>query len=152
MLRIRFFKVGRKGQPFYKIVVTDKNNAPAGGRFIDEIGFYNPLTKEFSIKEEKVSEWRDKGAQCSDTVRNLLIKKGIIKGKKANVFSLSERKKKEIEDKKEKEKVERENKEKEEAKKEEVTDKKEEETEKEEVIEKKEEDDSQEAKKANDEK
>ncbi len=151
MLRIRFFKVGRKGQPFYKIVVTDKNNAPVGGRFIDEIGFYNPITKEFSIKEEKVSEWKDKGAQCSDTVRNLLIKKGIIKGKKANVFSLSERKKKEIEDKKEKGRVEKENKEKEEeAKKVEVAD--EEEAEKEEVSEKKEEGGSQEAEKPNDEK
>ncbi len=99
MLRIRFFRTGRKKQPFYKIVVTDKNNPPSSGRFIDELGFYNPLTKECEIKKEKVAEWMGKGAQPSDVVRNLLIKKEIIEGEKVNVVSISRKRKAKIEEK-----------------------------------------------------
>ncbi len=96
MLRIRFFRTGRKGQPFYKIVVTDKNNPPASGRIKESVGFYNPLTKECKIESEKVLAWIGKGAQPSDVVHNLLIKKGVIKGKKSNVVFLSEKKKAKI--------------------------------------------------------
>ncbi len=103
MLRIRFFRKGRKKQPFYKIVVTDKNNPPASGRFVEDVGFYNPLTKECQIKGERVIYWMEKGAHPSDVVRNLLIKKEIIKGEKVNVVSISEKRKEKIAGKKEKE-------------------------------------------------
>ncbi len=103
MLRIRFFRKGRKGQPFYKIVVTDKNNPPASGRFVEEVGFYNPHTKECEISKEKVVNWMGKGAQPSDVVHNLLVKKGIIEGKKINVVSLSKKRKEKLDEKKEKE-------------------------------------------------
>ena len=96
MLKIRLFKVGRKKQPFYKIVVTDKNNPSTGGRFIEEIGFYNPFSKECKVNEEKARNWIEIGAGFSDTINNLFIKKGIIKGKKVNVFSLSKKKKEEL--------------------------------------------------------
>lgn len=82
MLAIRFFRRGRKNQPFYKIVVTDKRNPPQGGRFLESLGFYNPLTKERKLNPQRVQYWLSVGAQPSETIHNLLIKEGIIKGKK----------------------------------------------------------------------
>lgn len=84
MLVIRLLRRGRKNQPFFRIVVTDKRNPPKGGRFTDIIGFLNPLTKEKKIDAEKVKYWLSVGAQTSDTVNNLLIKEKIIQGKKIN--------------------------------------------------------------------
>jgi small subunit ribosomal protein S16 len=102
MLRIRFFRKGRKKQPFYKIVVTDKNNPPSSGRFVEEVGFYNPHTKECKIEGERVIYWIEKGAQPSDVVHNLLIKKEIIKGEKKNVVSITKKRQAKIEEEKKK--------------------------------------------------
>ncbi|HPD19789.1 MAG TPA: 30S ribosomal protein S16 [Candidatus Pacearchaeota archaeon] len=85
MLMIRLFKIGKKKQPSYKVVVTDKRNAPARGKFVEEIGTYNPLTKEAAFKKERVLYWLGTGAQASDTVHNLLIKHNIIQGEKRKV-------------------------------------------------------------------
>ncbi len=82
MLTIRLFRVGKKRQPTYKIVVTDKKNPPSAGRFVEEIGFYNPLTKERKINKERALYWISNGAQQSDTVYNFLITDKIIQGKK----------------------------------------------------------------------
>lgn len=82
MLVIRFFRTGKKNQPFFKIVVTEKTRPPRGGRFVEELGFYNPLTKEKNVKKDRVKYWISVGAQPSDTVYNLLVKEGIIEGKK----------------------------------------------------------------------
>jgi len=91
MLRIRFFRKGRKKQPFYKIVVTDKNNPPSSGRFVEDVGFYNPLTKECAVKKERVLYWIEKGAYPSGVVKNLLITKGVLEGEKVNVVSFSKK-------------------------------------------------------------
>ena len=56
MLRIRLFRIGKKHQPSFKIVVVDKKRAPKGGRFVDELGFINPLTKEKSVDKEKAKQ------------------------------------------------------------------------------------------------
>lgn len=85
MLKIRFFRVGKKRQPSFKIVVTDQKNPPRGGRFVEEVGFYNPLTKEKVLKPERIKFWLEKGAKPSDTVHNLLVREGVIKGKKIGV-------------------------------------------------------------------
>jgi small subunit ribosomal protein S16 len=95
MLTIRFFRIGKKHQPFYKIVVTDKKNPPKGGRFVEEVGFFNPLTKEKSLKGERIKHWISKGAKASDTVYNLLIKEKILKGKKIDLHKKAKKKKKE---------------------------------------------------------
>ncbi len=87
MLVIRFLRRGKKNQPFFRIVVTDKRNPPQGGRFLEILGFYNPLTKEKKVKTERVKYWLSVGAQPSDTVYNLLISEGVIKGKKLPVHS-----------------------------------------------------------------
>jgi small subunit ribosomal protein S16 len=82
MLVIRFLRVGKKKQPSYKIVVTDKKNPPRAGRFVEQVGFYNPLTKEKILKGERIKYWLSVGAKTSDTVYNLLVREGIIEGKK----------------------------------------------------------------------
>jgi small subunit ribosomal protein S16 len=72
-VRIRLKRTGTNRKPAYRVVVTD-SRSPRDGRFIEEIGFYNPLTKppQVRIDQEKVSAWMKKGAQPSDTVRHLL--------------------------------------------------------------------------------
>ncbi len=85
MLVIRFLRVGKRNQPSFYIVVTEKERAPKSGSFIEKVGFYNPLTKECGIKAERVKYWLSVGAKPSDTVWNLLVSKGIIKGKKIPV-------------------------------------------------------------------
>lgn len=82
MLVIRLFRIGKKKQPSFKIVVTDKRRPPKGGRFVQEVGFYNPLTKEKILRAERIKYWLSVGAKPSDTVHNLLIKEKIITGKK----------------------------------------------------------------------
>ncbi|MCD5384725.1 MAG: 30S ribosomal protein S16, partial [Candidatus Pacebacteria bacterium] len=82
MITIRLLRIGKKKQPSYKIVVTNKKNSPSAGRFIQQVGFYNPITKEKSINGERVNYWISKGASVSDTVYNLLISEKIIEGNK----------------------------------------------------------------------
>lgn len=88
---MRFFRVGKKNQPAFKIVVTDKRNPPRGGRFVEQVGFYNPLTKEKLLEKERVQYWIQKGAQPSPTVYNLLIKEGVFQGKKIAVHKKSKK-------------------------------------------------------------
>jgi len=78
-VRIRLRRMGAKKRPFYRIVVAD-SRAPRDGRFIEEIGYYNPMTEpsELKIDGEKARKWIDQGAQPSDTVRALLKKSGAI--------------------------------------------------------------------------
>lgn len=82
MLVIRFFRVGKKNQPSFKIVVTDKRKPPRAGRYIEEVGFWNPLTKEKVLKPERVKYWLSVGAKPSPTVFNLLVSEKIVEGKK----------------------------------------------------------------------
>lgn len=96
MLAIRLFRTGKKHQPFYKIIVADKNNPPKGGRFAEELGFLNPITKENKINGERAKYWISKGAKPSDTVYNLLIKEKILEGKKIPVHKKSKKKQEEI--------------------------------------------------------
>lgn len=85
MLVIRLFRVGNKNQPLFKIVVTDKTKPPRSGRFVEEVGFYNPLTKEKKFQAERIKYWLKSGAQPSDTVYNLLVVEKIIEGEKRKI-------------------------------------------------------------------
>jgi small subunit ribosomal protein S16 len=82
MLMIRLFRVGKKNQPAFKIIVTDKRNPPRGGKFVEEVGFWNPLTKEKILKSERIKYWLSVGAQPSASVYNILVEEKIIEGKK----------------------------------------------------------------------
>ena len=70
--------MGKKKQPVYKLVAAD-SRSPRDGKFLEDIGLYNPLTKPHTIeiKEDRALYWLDKGAQPSDTVKSLLKQKGI---------------------------------------------------------------------------
>ena len=85
MLMIRLQRFGKKGQPSFRVVVTDSHNSAKSGRFLEILGFYNPYTKERKINGERALHWISHGAQVSGTAHNLLIREGIIKGKKIDV-------------------------------------------------------------------
>ncbi|CEH32022.1 30S ribosomal protein S16 [Aneurinibacillus migulanus] len=78
-VKIRLKRMGQKKAPFYRVVVAD-SRAPRDGRFIEEIGTYNPVTQpaEVQIDEEKALKWLTTGAQPTDTVRNLFRKQGLM--------------------------------------------------------------------------
>jgi len=82
MLVIRLFRVGKKNQPSFKIVVVDKRKSSTKGPYIEELGFWNPLTKGKVLKPERIKYWLSVGAKPSDTVYNLLVSEKIIEGKK----------------------------------------------------------------------
>jgi len=73
MLSIRLMRMGAKKKPFYRVVVAEKS-MPRDGRFVEILGYYNPLTDppEIKIDEEKLSSWIKKGAKPTDTVRSLI--------------------------------------------------------------------------------
>lgn len=73
MVKIRLKRMGNKFNAFYRIVAADAK-APRDGRFIEEVGFYNPNSKELKIDKELVFKWLNDGAQPTDTVRNLFKK------------------------------------------------------------------------------
>ena len=79
MVKIRLRRMGAKKAPFYRVVVAD-SRSPRDGRFIEEIGYYDPMTEPATVKidAEKAQKWIKNGAQPSDTVRSLLKKSGII--------------------------------------------------------------------------
>ncbi|ACL75089.1 30S ribosomal protein S16 [Ruminiclostridium cellulolyticum] len=78
-VKIRLKRMGAKKNPFYRVVVAD-SRYPRDGRFIEEIGTYNPIVEpvQFKIDAEKVQKWIKNGAQPTDTVKSLLKKQGII--------------------------------------------------------------------------
>ena len=79
MVKMRLKRMGMRKEPFYRVVVTDSRNS-RDGRFIEEIGYYNPLSDPTVIKfdEEKAKKWLSTGAQPTDTVRGLLKKSGLM--------------------------------------------------------------------------
>lgn len=80
-VKIRLKRMGMKKMPFYRIVVAD-SRSPRDGRFIQEIGYYDPRENPAKIKvdAEAAKKWIDNGAQPTDTVRALLKKSGAIEG------------------------------------------------------------------------
>ncbi|MBQ2758884.1 MAG: 30S ribosomal protein S16 [Clostridia bacterium] len=78
-VKIRLRRMGAKRAPFYRIVVAD-SRYPRDGRFIEEIGYYNPMTEPADVKvdADKVKQWIANGAQPTDTVKSLLKKNGIV--------------------------------------------------------------------------
>ena len=79
-VKIRLRRMGAKKAPFYRVVVAD-SRYPRDGRFIEEIGYYDPMKNPADIKidAEKAQKWLNNGAQPTDTVKALLNKSDIIK-------------------------------------------------------------------------
>ena len=78
-VKIRLKRMGSNKKPFYRIVVAD-SRAPRDGKFIEEIGFYNPVSanKETRINDEKALKWLSEGAQPTDTAKNILSASGVM--------------------------------------------------------------------------
>jgi len=89
--RIRLKRIGAKKKPAYRVVVAD-SRSPRDGRFIEELGYYQPTANPEVVKidEEKTLAWLARGAQPSDTVRALLKKTGVWEKRTANNAAVEE--------------------------------------------------------------
>ena len=78
-VKIRLKRMGAKKKPFYRVIVAD-SRSPRDGKFIEELGYYNPLTEpaEVKIDADKAKQWLSNGAQQTDTVKGLFKKSGIL--------------------------------------------------------------------------
>ena len=101
MLTIRLQRVGKTKKPTYRLVISEKARDPQD-RHLELLGTYNPHDKEKGVafNVERIQYWIGKGAQTSNTVHNLLLKSGAIKGKVARSVYLSTDRKKKMDDKK----------------------------------------------------
>ena len=80
MVKLRLKRMGKKGAPFYRIVAAD-SRSPHDGRFIEQIGTYNPTKAEekVTLDKELAKKWLSNGAQPTDTVRSILSHEGVLK-------------------------------------------------------------------------
>lgn len=81
MLRLRLQRRGKKNYATYRVVVADQR-APVKGKFVADVGSYNPHTDAFNVDGERVNDWLSKGVQASSTVHNLLVTHGLIEADK----------------------------------------------------------------------
>ena len=77
MLKLRLKRLGKKRYPFYRLVIME-NTSRRNGRPIEEVGYYNPMTKESKFETEKIKKWLSYGVKPTETVFNLLAKAEII--------------------------------------------------------------------------
>lgn len=77
-VKIRLKRMGAKKDPFYRVVVAD-SRSPRDGRFIDELGYYNPTKNPaiINVNDDKAIDWLQKGAQPTETVKSLFTKAGV---------------------------------------------------------------------------
>jgi small subunit ribosomal protein S16 len=99
MLSIRMSRVGRRKSPTYRLIVSDKRKDP-WGKYLELLGHYNPRSKEFVYKAERITHWISVGAQASGTVHNLLLKHGLAKGKTVKPVTINAKRKAKMDEKK----------------------------------------------------
>ncbi|MFA6304573.1 MAG: 30S ribosomal protein S16 [Patescibacteria group bacterium] len=88
MLSIRFSRTGKKKQPYFRVILTEKQKDP-WGKYIELLGNYNPRSKETNLKTDRIKYWLSVGAQATTSIHNLLVKVGAIEGKKKNPVRVS---------------------------------------------------------------
>lgn len=100
MLHIRLRRVGKAKQPNYRLIICEKSKDPWGDN-LEILGTYNPLVQPSAVnfKVDRIKEWIAKGAQCSDTVWNILVDQGVVKGEKRKTMDLSTKRKAKMEKK-----------------------------------------------------
>jgi len=81
MLNIRLSRVGKRNYAQYKIVVAEKT-APIKGKFVEQLGSYDPHSKQIIVKKDRIKHWLSQGAGCSETMHNLLVEHKIIEENK----------------------------------------------------------------------
>jgi small subunit ribosomal protein S16 len=95
MLKIRLQRVGRKNDPSFRVVVTDKSNGPKSGAFLEILGSYDPRKKRIDLKNDRIKEWLTKGAQLSTTVHNLFVDSKLVIGEKIGTVPAPKKKEEE---------------------------------------------------------
>lgn len=101
MLKFKLKRIGKKGQPYYRVVVTESTRNRSS-RSVDDLGLYNPHTKpaSFEIDTKKAKEWLEKGVKPTDTIAQYFVKLKLMKPvKKGSVASKGKTKKKQVEQK-----------------------------------------------------
>lgn len=88
MLTIRLSRIGKKKQPSYRLIISEKTKDP-WGKYLELLGTFDPRSKKLDLKIERIKYWLSVGAQTSNTINNLLIKAGVITGKKKKVVKLT---------------------------------------------------------------
>jgi len=101
MLAIRLSRVGKKKQPLFRIILCEKQKDP-WGKYLENLGTYNPQTKEQILNIDRIKYWLSKGAQPSDTLWNMFVTKGLVEGKKRTVTKISDTRKTKMADAKKK--------------------------------------------------
>ena len=92
MLKIRLQRIGKRGQAYFRVIVTEHTKKPQG-KYLDSLGSYDPHKDLFTVQSDRVTEWLKKGAQPSATVHNLLIEHKLIEGDKVTSWRARGRKK-----------------------------------------------------------
>ncbi len=97
MLTIRLSRVGKRKQPIYRLIVSEKGRDP-WGRSLEIIGNYNPRSTppQINFKNDRIAYWLSKGAQASDTVWNMLVDLKLVQGEKRQKVNISKRRKEKI--------------------------------------------------------
>lgn len=85
MLKIRLQRIGKRGQAYFKVVVTEHTRKPKG-KYLELLGSYDPHKNEMNVDAKKVKHWLSQGAKMSPTVNNLLVGKGVIEGEKVKAW------------------------------------------------------------------
>ena len=100
MLHIRLTRIGKKKQPEYRFIVCEKSRDP-WGKALEILGHYNPLVNpaKVEVKKDRIEYWIKNGAQCSETVWNLLLDQGVVSGEKRKHSKISKKRKQVIEKK-----------------------------------------------------
>ena len=86
MLMMRLTRIGRKNEAQFRVVVTDRRNAPRSGKFLEIIGSYNPKAGKVQLDTDRVKHWLSKGVKPTDTIHNFLVEQKLVEGKKLNVL------------------------------------------------------------------
>ncbi len=94
MLAIKLRRVGKKHQASFRIIVAEKRSK-LQGKYVEDLGWFNPHTDEFKVNKEKTEYWLKVGAQPTDSVHNILVRAGIIKGPKKPVHKKPKKEKQE---------------------------------------------------------
>ncbi|MFH1661956.1 MAG: 30S ribosomal protein S16 [Candidatus Falkowbacteria bacterium] len=103
MLTIRLSRIGKKNKPMYRLIISEKSKDPYG-KALEILGSYNPHTKELIAKAERIKYWISKGSGVSNSVNNLLIEKGIVKGEKVKTSKISKKRAEKLSQKTQKDK------------------------------------------------
>lgn len=92
MLRIRFLRVGKKNRPSFRLVVTPRRSASKTGRFLELLGFYDPIKHVKEFQKDRIQYWISRGASASDSAHNMLVSEGIIEGEKVAAHKKAKKK------------------------------------------------------------